>query len=144
MEQGEKLLSEKRKMNMKTHSIHKMLTADLLFYYGIKFLFLTQIKNLTAGDIIIASAFFGIFRAIFQVFVTMLIEKLGEKKGLIFADLVNAFSVILVMLSSNLSILILANLFSAVGYSARDISEARNIKSFHTKYRKQRKHIFKD
>ena len=74
----------------------------------------------------------------------MLIEKLGEKKGLIFADLVNAFSVILVMLSSNLSILILANLFSAVGYSARDISEARNIKSFHTKYRKQRKHIFKD
>ena len=43
MEAKEKVLSEKRKKNMKVYSIHRMLTFDLLFYYAIKFLFLTQI-----------------------------------------------------------------------------------------------------
>ena len=37
-----------RKINMKLFPIHKMLSWDLLFYYTINFLFLTQIKNMKA------------------------------------------------------------------------------------------------
>ena len=67
MEQEEKLLSGKRKQNMKLYSIHRMLTADLLFYYAIKFVFLTEVKGLAPADIVLASAFFGIFKVIFQI-----------------------------------------------------------------------------
>lgn len=34
-----------RKINMKLFPIHKMLSWDLLFYYTINFLFLTQVKT---------------------------------------------------------------------------------------------------
>ena len=46
MDREEKILANKRKRNMDLYSIHRMLTADLLFYYAIKFIFLTQVKAL--------------------------------------------------------------------------------------------------
>lgn len=124
MEPEEKMLSEKRKRNMKLYSYHKMLTTDLLFYYGIKFLFLTQIKGLTAGDIVLASAFWGIFKVLFQIPMTTIIDKLGNRKGLIIADLTQAISVILVMASNNFQILILANVFGAIAHTTKEVAEA--------------------
>ena len=44
MEENQKNASIKRKTNMKIYTIHKTLTQDLLFYYAIKFLFLTTVK----------------------------------------------------------------------------------------------------
>ena len=108
---SEDIIATKKKHNMKLYVIHKMLTADLLFYYGIKFLFLTQIKGLTASDIVLASAFWGLFKLILQIPTTVIVEKIGNKKGLIFADLNLAFSTLLVMLSNNLITLIIANFF---------------------------------
>ena len=124
MEQKEKTISEKRKINMKLYSAHKMLTNDLLFYYGIKFLFLTQVKGLTAGNIVLASAFWGIFKVIFQIPVTSIIDKFGEKKCLVAADIIHAFSVVLVMLSNSVTILIISNLFSAIAFAAKEVAEA--------------------
>lgn len=124
MEIEEKAITEKRKINMKLYSIHKMLTNDLLFYYGVKFLFLTQIKGLTAGDIVLASAFWGIFKVIFQIPVTTLIDKLGNRKSLIISNLLQAISVALVMLSSNFQVLVLANLFGALGHATKEVSES--------------------
>lgn len=124
MDTEEKKLSEKRKNNMKIYSIHKMLTADLLFYYGIKFLFLIQIKGLTAGDIVLASAFWGIFKVIFQIPVTIICQRIGNKKCLVLSDLLQAFSVILIMLSNNFQILIIANLFGALATAGKEVAEA--------------------
>ena len=45
MESKEKEQINARKKNMRIYSVHRMLTFDLLFYYAIKFLFLTQVKN---------------------------------------------------------------------------------------------------
>lgn len=128
MQTEEKLLSEKRKQNMKIYSYHKMLTADLLFYYGIKFLFLTQTKGLTASDIVIASACWGIFKVIFQIPVTAIIDKCGEKNCVVASDILHAFSIILIMCSNSLSLLIIANLFSAIAGATREVAEARNNK----------------
>ena len=123
MDIDEKELSEKRKKNMKLFSIHRMLTADLLFYYAIKFIFLSQIKGLSASNIVLATAFFGIFRALFQIPTIILIDKLGHKKSLVLSDLISAISVIFVMLSTNLSSLIFANLLSGCAFAIKDVSE---------------------
>lgn len=121
---SEEIIATKKKYNMKLYVIHKMLTADLLFYYGIKFLFLTQIKGLTASDIVLASAFWGLFKLILQIPATVIVEKIGNRKSLIFADLNLAFSTVLVMLSSNLITLIIANFFSAVSSATREVADA--------------------
>ena len=124
MDPQEKELSEKRKRNMKLTVIHKALTYDLLFFYGIKFLFLAQVKNISASDIVLASAFYGIFKAIFQIPGVFIIDKIGTRKSLILADLINAISIIFVMFSTNLWWLIITNLFSGLGFAIRDVAEA--------------------
>ena len=124
MEAEEKVIAKVKKKNMKIYSIHRTLTFDLLFYYAIKFLFLTQVKGLTAGDIVTASAFWGIFKVIFQIPVTTFIDKVGDRKSLIIADLVQAFSVILIMLSSSLPMLIFANLFGAMAFAMKEVAES--------------------
>lgn len=123
MDPQEKELSEKRKRNMKLTIIHKALTYDLLFFYGIKFLFLSQVKEISAGDIVLASAFYGIFKAIFQIPGVFIIDKIGNRKSLILADLINAVSIIFIIFSTNLCWLIITNLFSGMGFAIRDIAE---------------------
>lgn len=80
MEEKEKILSNKRKYNIRLYSLHRMLTADLLFYYAIEFIFLTQIKGLSAGNVVLASAFGGIFQIMLQIPSTILIEKVRREK----------------------------------------------------------------
>lgn len=123
MEAKEKVLSEKRKHNMRLYSVHRMLTADLLFYYAVEFIFLTQVKGLSAGDIVLASAFFGIFKVISQIPATILIDKIGNKKGTILSDLVSIISVIIVMLCTNLITLIISNLVLAIAVSLKEVAE---------------------
>lgn len=123
MDREEKVLANKRKRNMDLYSIHRMLTADLLFYYAIKFIFLTQVKGLTASDIVLASAFFGLFKVVFQIPTIVLIEKVGSKKSLIISDLMMAVSVVVVMFSFNFTMLIIANLLSGVATGIREIAE---------------------
>ena len=77
METEEKVIARMKKRNMEIYSIHRMLTFDLLFYYAIKFLFLTQIKGFTAGNIVTASAFWGIFKVIFLVNFVLSLISLG-------------------------------------------------------------------
>lgn len=121
MEAEETVQTEKR--NMKIYSIHRMLTFELLFYYAIKFMFLNQTKGIAAGDIVTASAFWGLFKVIFQIPSTTLVDRLGNKRSLIVADIIQAISVVFVMLSSSLPILILANLFGAIGFAIKDVAE---------------------
>lgn len=124
MDPQEKKLSEKRKRNMKLTIIHKALTYDLLFYYGIKFLFLAQVKEISAGDIVLATAFYGIFKALSQIPGVFMIDKIGTRKSLILADLINAVSIIFVIFATNLWWLIISNLFSGFGFAVRDVAEA--------------------
>ena len=123
MEAKEKSLTEKRKKNMKLYSIHRMLTFDLLFYYAVKFLFLTQIKGFETENIVIASACWGIFKVIFQIPITICIDKLGNRRSLIIADVMQAIGTILILISENMQMLILANLFGGVAYAMKEIAE---------------------
>ena len=42
-----------RKRNIKLFPIYKMISWDFLFFYTIDFLFLTQIKNIEAADVVL-------------------------------------------------------------------------------------------
>ena len=123
MESKEKEQVNARKKNMRIYSVHRMLTFDLLFYYAIKFLFLTQVKGFTASDIVVVSAFLGLFKVLFQIPITVVIDKIGNRRSLIIADLFQATSVTVIMLSNSLPVLIVGNLFGAIAVAMKDVAE---------------------
>ena len=123
MESKEKEQVNARKKNMRIYSVHRMLTFDLLFYYAIKFLFLTQVKGFTASDIVTVSAFLGLFKVLFQIPITVVIDKIGNRRSLIIADLFQATSVTVIMLSNSLPVLIIGNLFGAIAVAMKDVAE---------------------
>lgn len=123
MESKEKEQINARKKNMRIYSVHRMLTFDLLFYYAIKFLFLTQVKGFTASDIVVVSAFLGLFKVLFQIPITVVIDKIGNRRSLIIADLFQATYVTVIMLSNSLPVLIIGNLFGAIAVAMKDVAE---------------------
>lgn len=123
MESKEKEKINARKKNMRIYSLHRMLTFDLLFYYAIKFLFLTQVKNFTASDIVTVSAFLGLFKVLLQIPITVVIDKIGNRRSLIIADLFQATSVTVIMLSNSLPMLIIGNLFGAIAVAMKEVAE---------------------
>lgn len=125
MELNEKVLSEKRKNNMKLYSVHRMLTADLLFYYAVEYIFLTQVKGLTAGEIVLANAFWGAFQFILQIPTTVLIEKLGDRKSIIISNIASALEVIIILFCNNFGILLLSYFLSAFSCAIGDVSGNR-------------------
>ena len=59
--------TQKRKKNIKLYSIYGPISIDLFFYYAIEFLFLTQVKNIDASDVVLKSSFYALFMIIFQI-----------------------------------------------------------------------------
>lgn len=55
MEETQKI--QDKKTNTKLFPIYKMFSWDLLFYYSIIYLFLTQAKNFSASEVLLAEIF---------------------------------------------------------------------------------------
>ena len=51
----------KKNLNMKLFPIYKMFAWDLLFYYAISFLFLTNVKSLSASEVVLVDVSFYTF-----------------------------------------------------------------------------------
>ena len=113
----------KENINVRLFPIYKATSWDLLFFYTILFLFLTQVKGISAADVLLAEAIYPIFKFLFLMPSTILIEKIGKRKSLIFANFVNAFSILCFMISSDLIHLIFAQFFSAIAFVIKGVAE---------------------
>lgn len=114
---------EARKQNMKIYSLYRAISLDLIFYYAIEFLFLTQVKQISSADVVLGQAFYAIFMTIFQIPASIIVDKIGTRKCTILANVFNSLFVILIMCCQNLESLIFAQFISAVCFSLKDISD---------------------
>lgn len=114
---------KQRKQNMKIYSIYRMLSADHIFFYAIDFLFLTQVKNISAADIVLSQSFFALFVILFQIFAVLIIDKLGKKNSMFLSNLFLALHVILIMNCTNVKMLILAQFVDALAFSIKDTAD---------------------
>ena len=80
MNQREKNLAKMRKRNMRIYPLYRMLSWDYLFFYTINFLFLTQIKHISAANVVLVDAFYAIFGIIEQFPAAIIINFCGRKK----------------------------------------------------------------
>lgn len=113
----------KEEQNMRIYPIYKMLSWDLLFFYSINFIFLIQVKGISASDVLFAEAYYPIFKIILLVPLTALINKIGKRNSLILANSINALSVLSYIVAKDLSFVILGKLLSAITFNIKGIVE---------------------
>lgn len=112
-----------RKRNMKLFPIYKKIAWDYLFYYSIDFLFLTQIKNLSAADVVLANSIKYLFGIFIQIPANIIVEFLGRKNSIILGNILNCFYLLMFMMTGNLFDLILAKFISSLAVSIKEIAE---------------------
>lgn len=112
-----------RKNNMRIFPIYKKLGWDYLFFYTIDFLFLTQVKGISASDVVLKSTFYAFFSIIMQIPANIIVEFLGRKNSLILGNVLNCFYIVVIMLSRNLGDLIFAEFICAMAFAIKNIAE---------------------
>ena len=123
-----KLTEEKRreicKTNMKLYPNYIMFGYDLLFFYGIKVMYLSEVKSMTNAQILLSSSLFAVFTILIQFPASVLVSRVGKRNTIIFGNIINIFSVLSFMLLNSFWGLVLAQLFSAIAMSCKSLSEA--------------------
>ena len=103
-----------KKYNLRLYPIYKMFSWDMLFFYAISFMFLTTVKNLDASQVLFIDAIYTFLKAILQIPLVAIIEKIGKRKSLIIGNIAIAIHTFLLIVAPNISIVILASAFCAV------------------------------
>ena len=120
----EKKLAKIRKNNMKLYPIYEIVGLDWKFFYGIKILFLTQVKHISAADIVLSGSFYAFCYIIFQVFNTVLIGKIGKKNGIVLGQCLNLIAMCIILYCPNFTWLLVVQVICAMGFSLKGISES--------------------
>lgn len=123
-ELNEVQINEYKKTNRKLFIFYKILANDLLFYYTISYLFLSNVKGLSTAQIVFAESFYPLFKLIFQIPCTILIQKIGKRNSLLIANFSIALYLFFVLNLSTTSALIIANIFCAIGFVIKGIAES--------------------
>ena len=115
---------EKRNFNIKLYPIYKMFAWDLLFYYAISFLFLTEVKGFSAADVVLLDvSAYTLFKCLSQVPATIITDKLGKRMSVIMGNVFISFSILFILLCKNLFTLGIAEFCMAFGYVIKSIAE---------------------
>ena len=67
-------MQKMRKVNMRIFPTYKKIAWDYLFFYTVDFLFLTQIKGISASDVVLKSTFYAFFSIVMQIPANIIVE----------------------------------------------------------------------
>lgn len=112
-----------KKHNARIYPIYKMFSWDLLFYYAISFVFLVQVKNLSPAMVMFTDALYPLFKIINQIPATVMIDKIGKVKSLIFANIILAIYLIIMIFANNIGLVILSYFIMAIAFSIKNVAE---------------------
>ncbi len=118
-----KEIVEARKQNMRLYSFYRTISLDRIFFYAIQFLFLTQVKGLTASQFVLGCSFYALFMIFMQIPASILVDKLGARKCTIISNIFGALFVILVMNCNGFISYVFAQFIDSLCFSIKDISD---------------------
>ena len=113
-----------KKLNTRLYPIYKMLSWDLLFYFSIIYLFLTQTKGFSPSQVLITEAFFTAARLLLQIPLGFLIDKIGKKNSVVFANICLSVFTFILLIVNNYGILLIGFFIYAIGYVIKGICDA--------------------
>ena len=118
----EKLIKHKKR-NVRLFPLYKMVSWDLLFYYPIIFLFLTQVKGFSSAQVLFSDAFYTLSNTFWQIPVTRLVDRIGKKNSLVVGNILYAASIFSMIFMQEYYELLLIQFIYALGYSIKGICE---------------------
>ena len=86
-----------RSRNIKLYPIYKMISWDLLFFYAIIFLYLVQVKNLSAPQVLLAEALYNVAIMLFVIPSGKIVDKIGKKNSVIIANICVSISIVIIL-----------------------------------------------
>lgn len=110
--------------NVNLYVKYKMFSWDLLFYFSIIFLFFTETKGISAADVLLAESFYPLFKVIFLIPATILINSLGKRNSLIIGNVFVALSIFTYIIGNNYIFIVIGELFSAIGLIIKGVCES--------------------
>lgn len=122
MIENEKLVKA-RKRNMKLYPVYRAVASDIIFLYAIKILFLTEVRGVNVSDVIFSVSMFALFMVLLQIPAMIVIQKIGYRKSAFLSNLFNIFYVGILMFSSNVIHLCIAEFMSALTFSLKEVAE---------------------
>ena len=123
------------KFNIKLFPIYYSFSYDFLFFYAIEFVFLSQVKNFTSSQILLLDSMIPLFCLLFNIPVTLFIERNGKRKSLVIGNICMSICLFLVIISRSYIGIIVAFLFNSFGFCFKRLTETNilaesiNIKS---------------
>lgn len=114
---------ENKKFNIRIFPIYKMLSWDLFFYYSIIFLYLIQVKNLTASQVILADTIYNIALMCFQLPAGKIVDILGKKRSVIIANICISIATFILLIMQSYAHLIIVYILQGFGYAIKGIAE---------------------
>lgn len=114
---------EKRKKNVKIFPIYKTVSWDLLFYFPIIFLFLTQVKGLSPSQVLLSDAVYTLSNTFWQIPITRIVDKIGKKNCLIIGNIIYSLSILSIIFMQSFYELLIIQFMYALGYSIKQICE---------------------
>ena len=114
---------EEKSRNIKLFPIYKMISWDLLFFYAIIFLYLVQVKQLSAPQVILAEAFYNVAIMLFIIPSGKIVDKIGKKNSVIVANISICISIAIILFMTQMYHLIIAYSIMAFGYAIKVIAE---------------------
>jgi len=124
MELTEEKIIKAKKYNSKIYPLYKMFAWDLLFYYSIIFLFLTQVKGFSASNVLFIDSFYPFFKLILQIRCVTIVELLGKRKSLILGNILITACILIVILAKGIPAMIFSNFLMAFGYAIKSLCES--------------------
>ena len=115
---------ELRKNNMKLYPFYEMIGYDVLFYYAIRVMFLSEVKLFNDSQIMICTTIYALFQILFQFPITLLVSKIGKRNGTIVGNICLIVWAILLMWLKDFKLLIISQLIFSLGFALKYISEA--------------------
>lgn len=119
----DKMIKHKKRKNIELYKIYKVFSYDLLFYYAIIYLFLTIEKGLTPAQVLQFDAFYILFKSFTQIPSTLMIQRIGKRKSIIFANVILAIHMLIIIFATNFNQLLISQLLCALGYSIKGTCE---------------------
>ena len=112
-----------RKHNLRLYPKYLMLGYDLLFFYGIRVMFLLDVKGITESQILLAATVYALSMIVMQVPATLLSSKIGYKNTAIAGNIFNIIWAILMITFDGFAGLALSQFISGVAFALKFVSE---------------------
>lgn len=124
MSNTKKHMIKHKKKNVRIFPFYKTVAWDLLFYFPIIFLFLTQVKNFTPSQVLLADAFYTLANTFWQLPITSVVDKIGKKNCLIIGNILYSLSILAMIFMQNYYELLIIQFIYALGYSMKGLCES--------------------